>query len=81
MLKTYAMCKTHKKFGKKVVTKRKSEIKTISDSLKKIADDEILRVQDLWKDHVDFFNADEEGDLTPAPVPVPVTFFEPRDKM
>ena len=73
------MCKAqtqnHKKFGKKVVAKRKTDIKNITESLKKIADEEVTRVQSLWKDHVDFFNEDGSVEDTGSLIPI-TTFFE-----
>jgi hypothetical protein len=64
----------HKTFAKKVCSKRKTEITTIRDSLKKIAEDEVARVQSIWKEHVEFF---DEPESSAVPVTVSTFFEEP----
>jgi hypothetical protein len=75
---------TRKKFTKKVVKTRKSEITSIRDSLKKISEEESKRLKQFWDDHVKLFECDDEDDDDdfgkPIPIPVPITFFEPSSK-
>lgn len=72
MLKVVCCNNSPKKFAKKVVSQRRVEVKKISESLKKIADEEVSRVQALWKDHVEFFDEPVE-EAQPLNI---TTFFE-----
>ena len=50
--------------AKKVVNRRKDELKSIQKNIKKIADDERKRALTLWEDHKDLFKTiDEEEEV------------------
>ena len=49
-----------KAFRKRVVQNRTQDLKKVHEAFKKIATDEKARVQELFKDHVDFFKEPEE---------------------
>jgi len=46
--------KKYRKFGKKMNQKTKKDLSKITDTLKKLSDDEIKRVQDLYLEHKNF---------------------------
>jgi len=53
-----AVPEKRKAFKKRVIETRKKDLGKVHDMFKKVASDEVLRVQDLFKDHVDFFKED-----------------------
>ena len=59
-------CASPKVFANKVVSTRKTEIKSIKDSIKKIASDEVSRCKTLFKEHVDFFKKKPETEYQPV---------------
>ena len=48
-----------KKFGKKMNQKTKKDLNKITETLKKISDDEIKRAQDLYLEHKNFIRPNE----------------------
>ena len=68
-------CAKPKTFAKKVFSNRKAELKTVKDSLKKIAKEEISRCKTLFDEHIAFFKEPE-----PEPVPVYVESFIEKDQ-
>jgi hypothetical protein len=62
----------HQKFGKRVASKRREEIKSLGKSIRKLADQELEYLKELYKEHQVFFQEPE-----PDAVPVKVeTFFD-----
>ena len=49
-----------KAFRKRVVQNRTQDLKKVHEAFKKIATDEKVRVQELFREHVDFFKEPEE---------------------
>ena len=62
----------HQKFGKRVVNKRREEIKSLGKSIRKVADQELEYLKELYKEHQAFF---QEPESVAVPVKVE-TFFD-----
>jgi hypothetical protein len=74
IIRACAQPSPRKAFTKKVCTTRRTELKSVRESLKKIATEEVSRIQTLFKEHVAFF---QEPD--PEPIAVRVeSFIDPN---
>ena len=51
--------KKFRKFGKKMNQKTKKDLSKITETLKKLSDDEIKRAQDLYSEHKNFIRPKE----------------------
>lgn len=52
--------KKYRKFGKKMNQKTKKDVSKITETLKKLTDDEIKRAQDLYSEHKKFMSPKKE---------------------
>lgn len=52
--------KKYRKFGKKMNQKTKKDVSKITETLKKLSDDEIKRAQDLYLEHKKFMSPKKE---------------------
>lgn len=52
--------KKYRKFGKKMNQKTKKDVSKITETLKKLSDDEIKRVQDIYLEHKKFMSPKKE---------------------
>ena len=75
-LRVVAMKSPNRANQKKVVDKRRKELKGIQTQLKKISDDERQRVKELWKLHKDFFVDNDTMDVIVMPEETIDDFFE-----
>lgn len=75
-LRVVAMKNPSRSTQKKVVDRRRKELKSIQTQLKKISDDERQRVKELWKLHKDFFVDEETMDVVVVSEKTIDDFFE-----